>query len=312
MPEPVKKIDDEGTEQTAGAPTEVPVNEDYLEPNYGELVEEHFEGRSEPKEPAAAEEPTPEPEVAKPDEGTTDEVAAEQTSAQPEGVVEAKVEEPSVQAAAPAPPVPQPQAPAAESATEVPTAEQQAEAMKQLEEQLMGELLKRYSFAPEEAAVLDELGSKPSEYLPKYMAKAHKEIYNTVLNSMLSLLPNAVGELTKRDIAVNQAESAFFERWPELKDHYDLAAKSIAAYKQVDPQAKQADLIEQAGMIAMLKAGKNPSPKAEPAATTSRAPSAPPPPAMPGGATAGKPGRQSLGYEEQIFSKMVEEDRNFG
>ena len=174
--------------------------------------------------------------------------------------------------------------------------------------QVMEQLTSQYTFTEEEAATINDVDSKPSEYLPKLLAKAHMNALVQSQQMLRKTVPDMVTETSQQNIASSKAEDSFFSRWPDLKGHEEKAFASIQAYKSVNPDADMAGIIEGAGTLAMISVGKS----LEGSNTPDKEvviPDPPPPPAGTGGGT-GETGRSPASYEERVFDQLVNEDRN--
>lgn len=283
----------------ASSTTEQPTN--LMEPDYSAMVEvqteaKDHEAEATPPEPSAppaaaaaaapATPPAPTPPATEPIAPASPPAAAG----------------PQAPAAAPATPPAQPTAP---EGSDLPTREQYEAMLAEVDKALM----QVYGFNPEAAGKLDDIAAKPSEYLPQLAATIHKNVYTQALQAVQELVPQMVAQHLQRKTVEDAAENAFYSRWPELKGKDEVVIRSVQALKATAPGAlSQAELIERAGMLAMISAGLNPvgSPPANtpPAAS----PFSPPRPVQPGGAGPGTPGNgPQLSYEESVFADMVKE-----
>lgn len=275
----------------------------FEEPDYLDVVSDHDrsedvveeETKTRPLDPVIPE-PAPvvkESEPAKPSETKVAEPQSE--------------EKPSVAAVPPVAPI---AAPAAPTPGKTPTPEEEAAAAAQLQENIIKELTRLYSFSPEEAAKLDEFEQKPSEYLPQLLAKAHQNSYAHAYQAIMEAMPQMVNTISSTNIKNQEAENAFFERWPDLKGQDEIAVRAIKTYRQMNPNTTVQEAIERAGMLAMISLGKNPNVASAPAVPD--APKTPPArPAMPGG-TGGTMRTAPVTYEEGVYEEILQDEKNYG
>lgn len=301
-------------EETGGAPVAAPIAApveppvesvqseadpfvgEFLEPDYAEVLSERDRGLDEepvverPLDPVV--EPAP--------------VAAVETPSTPAAPVTAP------QSVTEVPQVAQPVVPAVAATTPGPelTPEQQAAAVQQLQKDVMVELSKLYQFAPEDAAKIDDLEKRPSEYLPELLAKAHQNAYAHAYQAIMTALPTMVNQVSQVNVKQTQAENAFLTRWPELRGQDDVAVRAIQTYRQMNPKATLEETIERGGMLAMVSLGRTPGAPAA-AAPTGPAPLAPPRPIQPGGG-GGPLNAGPRTYEEGVYDEILREEKNFG
>lgn len=301
-PTPVKEQDAEPVQDTAGS---VQSNSDgfvgtFEEPDYTDIIsDEERVSEPEPEEPAMALDPqreSPAPVETPP--------VAEVPSPAP--VATQSVETP------PAAPVAAPAPEPAPTPSVTPTPEEQAAALAQLEQTVIGELQKLYALSPEEAAKLDEFDQKPSEYLPRLLARAHQNSYAHAYQAIMQAMPDMVQRITTARLEQERAENAFFTRWPDLKGQDEVVLRAIKTYRQMNPKAPVETAIEQAGVLAMISLGKTPGVPAAPAASAPTAPTLTPArPVMPGGGT-GVRAAAPQSYEEAVFDQIIEDELKFG
>jgi hypothetical protein len=128
-----------------------------------------------------------------------------------------------------------------------------------------------YKFSDQEA---EEIRVEPEKALPKLAARLHYEVLTAAFNSVTSVLPELIGSTLERQKAVSENEDKFYSRWKELKDpkYAETVLNSVRAYKAVNPRAPTEEVIERAGLMAMLTLGLNPQAVAAPAAPEPPAP----------------------------------------
>lgn len=151
------------------------------------------------------------------------------------------------------------------------------------------ELEKLYALAPEE---LEEFRVAPETALPKLAARLHFEVVMSAYQAVQSRLPEMVAGFNAHDRQVQQANDAFYTKWPDLKGDANLTQikGAIKAYKAANPTATQEQVINGAGAMVMISQGKNPFASTPPAA--SAAPAAPSRPAGVGASAAPMPRTQ--------------------
>jgi hypothetical protein len=122
-----------------------------------------------------------------------------------------------------------------------------------------------YKFSDQEA---EEIRVEPEKALPKLAARLHYEVLTAAFNSVMSVMPEVVGSTLERQKAVTEHEEKFYSRWKELKDprYSETVLNSVRAYKAVNPRAPLEEVIERAGLMAMLTLGINPQQPAAPVA----------------------------------------------
>lgn len=138
----------------------------------------------------------------------------------------------------------------------------------------VAELAKQYQLTAEEA---EELRVTPETALPKFAAQLHFEVVMSAVNAIHSQLPQLIQGFMSYDRVRQEANDAFFKRWPQLNDskHVETVKQAINAYKGANPKADMKDVIEKAGLFAMISLGFNPMPQAPVAAPPPVAPQVP-------------------------------------
>src|SRR5688572_20489620 len=169
-------------------------------------------------------------------------------------------------AAAPAPA--QPAAPAAAAQPTAPAVEQQpltpeklGEAYQAYEKNILPQLEKQYALSPEQARELDE---NPASAIPKLMARVHYQAHVAAFTGIMSQLPQIVQMVMEKGSEVTAAEKKFFDRWPLLQDskHKQTLDNVLRSYRAANPNVTTEDMIEKAGLIAMISLGLDPTPQA--------------------------------------------------
>jgi len=198
-----------------------------------------------------------------------------------------------------------PQAPSAAPAAEAPvTAQQIEEAYNKYQAQILPQLEQAYALTPEQVTALE---TEPATLLPKLAAQIHYRAHVAAYTGIMSQLPTIISQVLERQTAVQAAETSFFGRWSDLKkpEYASQVEASIRAYRAANPKAPMAEVIERAGLMAMLSLGLNPTPQ-PPAAPS--VPSASVGPARPAGvAGAGAPRTAEQGASS-IWEEVIRED----
>ena len=222
-------------------------------------------------------------------------------------------------AAAPpaAPPAPAtapatPAAPAAAAPSAAPAVEQQpltpekiAEAYQAYEKNILPQLEKQYVLSPEQAREIEE---NPAAAIPKLMARVHYQAHVAAFTGIMSQLPQIVQMVMEKGNEVTKAEEKFFGRWPLLKDskHKQVVDNVLRSYRAANPSVTTEDMIEKAGLIAMISLGLDPTPQ-----TAGTPPGSPPPaggfpPSRPAGVGSQGAPRSDRGAVD-IWSQMADE-----
>jgi hypothetical protein len=226
--------------------------------------------------------------------------------------------QPSVQAQ-PQPPVPPaPPAQAAPVATsQVPSSPQQNtqaggpppaasnqqaewEAHRAKREAIAKEIAGRYTINEEQATLL---ATAPEKVLPDMIGRLYVDIFEAVLLNAMQQLPQVIPYHVQQVQRQQEAQRAFFTRWPSLrKPEYGPVVQQIAGtIRQLQPQLTGEDFVEQVGtqVSLLLKLPLDQRPGAQPPAAppvqppVPQAPLRPHAPANPGGsAPAAMPGSQ--------------------
>ncbi len=210
-------------------------------------------------------------------------------------------------------------APQANQPTQALTPEAVAQSFAQHRQTFLPQLETLYAI-PE--AEVEALRTNPETALPKLAAKLHYEVQLGVYNSMIQAMPEMIGHIMTQRMEVENLERDFKSMWPQLyeKPEYDAVAENcIRAIRQVNPKMAMKEVLQKAGMMAMLTLGL-PLPAPQGTQQQSVAPAVPPvgatrvaPPGRPAGvaASGGQPlAAPGSGDEGNIFAQMVEDSRN--
>jgi len=155
-------------------------------------------------------------------------------------------------------------------------------------EETLPKLEEIFQLSDEEATALDE---QPSKIIPKL---AGQMMYDTMLstyNAVLAALPTVIGTVLKASNSADVAEAQFFTAWPDLNTKKSAPAISAAvqAYRAANPRAKLDDIIQGAGVMAMINLGLDPMKKKEEVVATPKKKVVPAKPAAPRGAPPAPP-----------------------
>ncbi len=137
--------------------------------------------------------------------------------------------------------------------------------------------------------------ANPAQELPKLVTKLHYEVMLATHNAVVSVLPALMDVHQNQRSETAKRTEAFFGRWPALKAKVEGAGtdikpletivNSIKAYRTANPKADEKTVIEQAGLLAAMSLGINPTEVVAPppAGVVPAAPAAPAMPARPAG-----------------------------
>lgn len=179
--------------------------------------------------------------------------------------------DPPASAAPPAPPVAQ--SPAVEAVSPTPPMEQPAVqpppvaptesapgvpelTIEQHRNKFLPQLAKLYNLTDAE---VEGIRVDPGKALPELAAKLHYEVQMATYQGIMSVIPQIVAQAIKGQEASSAQETAFFGKWPALKEAVasnpqaqQVIINAISSYRQVNPRASLEDTIAQAGLLAMM------------------------------------------------------------
>jgi len=250
-----------------------------------------------PVEPQAEAVETPAEETP-PEEPPVEEVSA--SEAKPEVEEEVPTEVVAEAEETPPEPVVEPEP----EVTKVPTQEELKGMYDEHRAKTLPELEKLFTLSDEQAAALDE---QPSKIIPQL---AGQMMYDTMLstyNAVMSALPTVVGTYLAASTTAEKAQGQFFDRWPDLQKPQasKVVSAAIQAYRSANPRAPLDDVIQGAGVMAMINLGLDPMKKAEPEISPAKPKPRPPKPAAPRGQTPIPP-KPSGESEGNFFSDLAE------
>lgn len=148
--------------------------------------------------------------------------------------------------------------------------EQAAAQFAQVREQAEQMLAEYYKLSQDDVNALEE---DPTEFLktaiPRLTARVYVDAVVTSIQRVQQALPNIVTQIVSEREESRNAEEAFFQQWPQLREHKDTVTRIAAAYRQINPDMPQDQFMRDVGVQAMvmlgLRAEEKPSqPKARP------------------------------------------------
>ena len=190
----------------------------------------------------------------------------------------------------------------------VPTKEELEGMYEDHRKQMLPQLEQTFQLTEEEAAALDEA---PSKMLPKLAARMAYEVLLSSYNANVAAMPSIVNRLISVSQTAQKAEGNFYTRWPDLKDGKHAAAvkTAVQAYRSANPRATANEVIEKAGLMAMIQVGLDPTKVGKTESAPASKPAVKPPakPAAPRGTTQTAPppakDRESSG---NLFGDLAE------
>lgn len=180
---------------------------------------------------------------------------------------------------APTPPaIPQGKKTPAAETPEQRTAREAAD--KQREEEQFNGLVEFYKIPDDMAA---KLPTEPENVLPVLAARVHQSIARGVQTMLAQQLPEYISQTMEVQAAEERSKSAFYAKWPQLKQHEQQVLQAGQLYRAMNPAASADDAIQAIGEIVTKALGITVA--AVPATPAAPAPAAPAPlrPAAVGG-----------------------------
>jgi len=250
------EINDEGHDQMPGI-------EDLFDDEVDEPVVELTAEEDAGHEPAAApEEPAP--------QESQPQAVAPQPAAPP-----AEPPVPPAQPQAQQPAQPSSEAPSGMEPPAQPAAAEPGPDLQESRKQAMAELERRYALTEEDA---NAIISEPEKVLPRFFSRLYVDIFENVVNSLYSQMPQMVSSVNERTAAQTKDETDFYDAWPALKDpkYGDFILRAGQMYRQLNPAASKEQFIQEVGAQAMF-ALRLPTESAPPAQEPPAAPPYTPP-----------------------------------
>lgn len=101
----------------------------------------------------------------------------------------------------------------------------------------------------------EALDTTPSEVLPKLAGQLHMQVLSAALTQVYNLFPQMLQEHQTRISAHTEAEEAFYQEYPQLKEHKQTVDRIAAIYRQANPQQKDLNTIKsEIAAMAMVQA----------------------------------------------------------
>lgn len=311
-PEEVAGSAPASTPSSAGTSETTSPGAGFESPDFSSIVDSGYGDTSDVTQPSSApassaappSQPIPETPPATASAAVSPPVPASQPAASPgQTPMPAQPQQPPAAQTQPAP-VQQPAVSSPPAASQTPA--QGPFDLEALRTNTMPQLQELYTLSEQDAA---EFEASPAKALPKLAAKLHFEATMAAYGSVMNALPQVVGTMVQQVLQAREQDQAFYTRWPQLKGQEDMVMRTLQAWKQVNPNATQQDLVERGGLMAMLALGLNPQPQAPaPQAPAAPTPPAPHRPAGPAGVGAfGGVFQQSDNLFEQIAAEHLNE-----
>lgn len=111
---------------------------------------------------------------------------------------------------------------------------------------------------------LEALELEPAKVLPRMMAKVYLDSVTAAMSQITMHLPRLVRIVNEQTQSLQQSENTFFDRWPELKTAQggvDTVIRLGQNYRNANPQATEADFINEVGAAAMVALRLDPNKK---------------------------------------------------
>ena len=259
----------------------------------------------------------PEPAAEEPEEKPQEIPEAAEVKEEPKQPIPPPVEEAAQQPQAPQPPPveqPQPQPAAQQPQQQAPTAEQWQKMRSDAEKQLVQAL----QLSQEDRTALEEDPNAIAEILPQMGARLFLDAQDAIMNQIYSVIPNLVQNVVRYERTRTEGEEAFFQAWPELREHAGYVQQVGAYYLQQKPNATREDFIKAVGPQAwvglqlpieklMERTGQAQAAQTPPAAPQQVQRQ----PANPGRATPPPPPPPTNPYEQLANQFLAEEDLEY-
>lgn len=123
--------------------------------------------------------------------------------------------------------------------------------MKKERESFVTQLTEQYAIPEADHAALM---AEPEKVLPRILAQAHANMLEQTVRVVQAQLPQWVSAMNSQHSAAQAYETQFFSEWPELKgtEKAPVIARTLAAYRQANPNAKPEDVIREGGVAALI------------------------------------------------------------
>lgn len=117
-----------------------------------------------------------------------------------------------------------------------------------------------------------QIDSNPQEALPRMMARVYMDAVSAAITQVLTYLPQTMRQVTEQERINNESESAFFSKWPALKEKKEAVLSIGQVYRQMNPRATAEQFINEVGAAAMMSLRLDPSQGTQPAAPIAASP----------------------------------------
>jgi len=153
------------------------------------------------------------------------------------------------------------------------------------------------------------LDTEPQAVIAEKMSQVYLDAVSAAISQVVQYLPRMVRQVNEQDAANSQSENAFFERWPDLKQHKDAVIKIGQVYRQMNPSAAADQFINEVGAAAMVSLRLDPSKgqAQQPAPAASQAPFVPAAQTPQGGTPRAQPSTNIFTQLDAEFN-AIEED----
>lgn len=96
--------------------------------------------------------------------------------------------------------------------------------------------------------------TQPEAVLPKLAANLHLNVVDSVVNTIISRIPDIVRATQQREIASSRNEDEFYKAWPDLSkpEYKETVYRAVASYRQLNPQAPMDEVVRAAGLQATI------------------------------------------------------------
>ena len=141
--------------------------------------------------------------------------------------------------------------------------ERQLKFREQYQAQILPQLEKHYALSPEQVTEIEE---NPSQAIPKLAARIHYHAQIAAYTGIMSQIPRIIGTMVERHQAVNAADTKFKARWPLLADpkYAQQVDTTLRTFRAVNKDISTDEMIEKAGLIAMMSLGLAPTAMPQP------------------------------------------------
>jgi hypothetical protein len=165
-------------------------------------------------------------------------------------------------------------------------------------------LEQQYQLTP---AQVDELNENPGQAVPKLLARVHYSAQVAAYTGVMSQVPRVVQAIVERHRMIEKAEGTFYGRWPALANasHSKAVENVLNTWRAANPNATTEEMVEKAGLMAMLSLGLDPTPQAS--IPPPGNPTPPTPPARPAGTGGSGPTRGATNVWDEMAESIIAE-----